>query len=376
MSSPRTRPPGTIRIGTIAGSDVLVSGSWFLIAGLIAVLMAPVVDQVRPGLGALAYVAGFAFAVLLYGSVLLHEISHALMARRLGLPVGDITLHFLGGMTQIEEESRSSREELLVAVVGPLTSLAVGGLALGLVQVTPEGLPRLALEGLAGANLVVGVLNLVPAFPLDGGRVLRAVVWRFSGDRHRGSIVAGWGGRVAAVAAIAYPWLGTLRTGAAPSVVDVLLFAFVAAFLWQGGSQAIASAKIRRRLPALHARALARRTIAVPADLPLAEAVRRAREAQAGAILTTTPDGSPAGLVHEPALLATPEERWPWMAVSTVARTLDGPRVLAADLAGEALVEAVTATGPGEYLLVEQDGGVHGVLVTTDLDAAFREALG
>ncbi|TIC86493.1 site-2 protease family protein [Nocardioides sp. GY 10127] len=376
MSQPRTRPPGTIRIGTVAGSDVLVSGSWFLVAGLIAVLMAPLVDAVRPGLGSLRYVAGFAFAVLLYGSVLLHEISHALVARRFGLPVGDITLHFLGGMTHIEEESRRPREELLVAVVGPITSLAVAGVALALIPITPDGLPQLAVRGLAGSNLVVGVLNLVPAFPLDGGRVLRAVVWAVTGDRHRGSIAAGWGGRVAAVAAVVYPWWGTIRTGARPDAVDLVLFLLIAVFLWQGGSQAIATGRLRRRLPALRARTLARRALAVPGDLPLAEAVRRTREAQAGAIITTTTAGEPTGVVHEPALLATPEDRWPWVATSTVARTLDRHRVLAADLEGEDLVEAVGRGGDGEYLLVEQNGAVLGVLVTADLDAAFRESLG
>jgi Zn-dependent protease len=129
---PAPRPPGTFKLGTIAGSDVLVSSSWFLIAGLIAVLMAPRVEQVQPDLGAWKYVAGLAFAVILYGSVLLHEASHAIVARRYGFPVRSITLHFLGGMTAIEGESRTPRQEFWIAVVGPLTSLAVGGVALGL----------------------------------------------------------------------------------------------------------------------------------------------------------------------------------------------------------------------------------------------------
>ena len=79
------RPPGTFKVGTVAGSDVLVSSSWFVVAGLIALIMAPLVEQVEPGLGALRYVAGLAFAVLLYGSVLLHEASHAVAAKRLGM---------------------------------------------------------------------------------------------------------------------------------------------------------------------------------------------------------------------------------------------------------------------------------------------------
>ncbi|WP_238694213.1 hypothetical protein [Nocardioides daphniae] len=95
-SGPSPRPPGTIRLGSIAGADVLVNGSWFVIAALIALLVAPRVEQVEPGLGSLKYVAGFAFAVLLYASVLLHEVSHAYVARRYGHRVSSITLHFLG----------------------------------------------------------------------------------------------------------------------------------------------------------------------------------------------------------------------------------------------------------------------------------------
>src|SRR5690606_21018764 len=117
----------------------------------------------------------------------------------LGHPVTSITLHFLGGMTSIEGESRSARDEFWIAVVGPLTSLAVGVGAVGLWFVTPDGLLQIAVEGLAGANLLVGALNLVPGLPLDGGRVLKAAVWRITGSPHRGIIVAGWGGRIVAL---------------------------------------------------------------------------------------------------------------------------------------------------------------------------------
>ncbi|WP_235736078.1 hypothetical protein [Nocardioides alcanivorans] len=98
----RPRPPGTIRIGQIAGVDVLVTTSWFLIAALISIVLAPLVEETQPGLGGWKYVAGVAFAVLLYLSVLLHEASHAIAAQRFGHSVDSITLHFLGGATAIE----------------------------------------------------------------------------------------------------------------------------------------------------------------------------------------------------------------------------------------------------------------------------------
>ncbi|GAA4716359.1 site-2 protease family protein [Nocardioides conyzicola] len=369
----RPRPAGTFKIGTIAGSDVLVSSSWFLVAGLIAVIVAPRIEQSSPGIGSLKYVAGFAFAVILYLSVLLHEASHAVMARRLGFQVGSITLHFLGGMTSIEREARKPREEFLIAVVGPLTSIAVGVVALGLWFVTPEGLLLVAVEGLAGANLLVGLLNLVPGLPLDGGRVLKSAVWQVSGNVHRGTIVAGWAGRATAVAAMLWPVAQSRATGVEPTVLDFLLAFVVAAFLWSGATAAMSSARLRSRLPHLIARQLARRTLAVPGDLPIAEAVRRAQEAQAGSLITVTSSGVPVGIVSEAALEATPEERRPWVATSAVARSIDDDLRLPAGIAGEELVTAITSYPAAEYLLVEDDGSVFGVLTTADVDRAFQQ---
>ena len=372
-SPPHQRPPGTFRIGTIAGSDVLVSSSWFLVAGLIAIIVAPRIEEAQPGLGAWKYVAGLAFAVILYLSVLLHEASHALVARRLGFPVGAITLHFLGGMTSIEGEARRPRQEFLIAVVGPLTSLLVGLVALGLWFVTPDGLLLVAVEGLAGANLLVGALNLVPGLPLDGGRVLKSLVWRLSGSPHRGTIVAGWVGRATAALAVLWPVVQEQVTGVPPTILDFALGFVVAAFLWSGATAAMASARVRSRLPHLVARDLARRTLAVPGDLPLAEAVRRAVEAEAGSLITVTSSGTPVGIVSEAAVQATPAERRPWVTTAAVARSLDEGLTLPATIAGEELVTAISQHPAMEYLLVEADGSVYGVLATADVDRAFRD---
>ena len=361
-------------MGSIGGVDVLITSSWFLVAALISLIMAPRVDEVQPGLGGFKYVAGLAFAVVLYMSVLLHEASHALTARRYGFPVSAITLHFLGGMTAIEGEARRPREEFWIAVVGPLTSLAVGGLAVALWFVTPDGLLRMAVEGLAGANLLVGVLNLVPGLPLDGGRVLKSAVWKLTGNAHRGTIAAAWGGRVAAGLVLLWPLLQESLVGTRPEFLDFLLAFIIAMFLWSGATAAMASARIRRKLPSLVARDLARRTLTVPGDLPLGEAVRRAQEAHAGSIVTVSGDGRPTGIVNEAALDATPEDRRPWVAVSTVTRTLEDGLALPATITGEDLVLAISKVPAAEYLLLEEDGRIYGVLSTTDVDTAFRNA--
>ncbi len=368
------RPPGTFRIGQLAGADVLVSSSWFVIAAVIAVVVSPRIDEARPDLGALKYVAGLAFAVILYGSVLLHEASHAYVARHYGHRVTSITLHFVGGMTTVDSEARRPRHEFWIAVVGPLTSIAVGAAALGLWFVTPDGLLQVAVEGLAGANLLVGVLNLVPGLPLDGGRVLKAAVWGATGDQHRATIAAGWAGRVLAALALLAPALMEQLLDVEPDLIDYVLTFIMALFLWSGASAAINAAHVRRRLPVLQARRLARRTLTVPVDLPLSEAVRRAQDAKAGGIVTVTSAGSPVGLVDEALVLATPEDRRPWVPTSTVSRDLAAGLRLPADIAGEDLVRAITRTPATEYLLVEADGSIYGVLTTADVDHAFRGA--
>lgn len=364
-------PRGTFRIGTIAGSDVLVSSSWFLVAALIAVVMAPRVEEIQPGLGGWKYVVGVAFAIVLYLAVLLHEASHALVARKYGFEVHSITLHFLGGVTAIEGEARSPREEFWIAVVGPITSIGVGAAAVALWFVTPEGLLSMTVEGMAGANLLIGVLNLVPGLPLDGGRVLKAAVWRMTGRIETGVVAAGWGGRVTALAVLLSPLLMSLL-GLRTTVLDLVLAFVIAAFLWSGASQALAAGRVRSRLAQVVARDLARRTLAVPDDLPLAEAIRRAHDAQAGSIVTVSADGRPLGVVDEAAVRAMPQDRRPWVAVSVVARSVEQGLRLPVGITGAELLDAIRRTPANEYLLIEPDGSVYGVLATADVERAVR----
>lgn len=369
-----TFPPGTFRVGSVGGIPVLVRASWFVVAALIAWVVAPLIEHVQPGLGTLKYVVGVLYAVLFYLTILLHEASHALMARRFGIPVSWIMLHFLGGQTDIETEPRTPGQEFKIAVAGPITSIAVGLVALFATRFTGQGVLDLAITGVAVANLVLGALNLVPGLPLDGGRVLRAAVWAASGNPHRATMVAAWGGRITALLVLCWPLVMRYGFDTNPDFTNYL-FTFIAAlFLWQGATMAMIGAKVRRRLPALKARPLARRTIAVPEDLSVAEAVRRAQAAGAGAILTHRADQAVAGLVNEDALLATPEDRRPWVPVSSLARSLEEGLTLPADIFGEDLVKAITRTPAAEYLLLEPDGRIYGVLSTADVDKAFGEA--
>src|SRR5690606_14165527 len=155
--SPGPRRIGALRIGRVAGVPVYVNLSWFVVALLIAYLLTPVLQEAVPELGRWSFVAGLAFAVPLYGSVLAHAHPPVLMAERFGLPVRAITVQFLGGVSEIEREPETPWREFAVAVVGPLTSLGIGAAA-GAATYYGDGpiLVELAGTQLAVANLLVG----------------------------------------------------------------------------------------------------------------------------------------------------------------------------------------------------------------------------
>lgn len=364
-------PPGTLRVGSIGGVTVLVSRSFVIFTLVLAYLIGPAIGRVQPGLGEWKYAAGLAYAILLYLTILLHEASHALMAKRYGIPVRFITLSFLGGMTLIDGEAETPGQQFGIAVVGPLTSIGLGLVALAVTPAVPGGLLHMTVEDLAFANLFIGGLNLVPGLPLDGGRVLQAAVWRRTGDTYRGTVVAGWAGRVVACIAFCWPLLAVPLMGGQDDFFDYVVAWVVGLFLWTGASSAIASVQVRQRLPALQARALARRVIAVPDHLSVAEAVRRAQEEGAGGIVLHAGDDQVTGVVSEAALVAMPVDRRPWQPVSSVARSIEEGLVLSADLGGEDLVRALGRTPAAEYLLIEPDGSIYGLLSTQDVDRAF-----
>lgn len=356
-------------MGRPFGIPVYVSPSWFIIAIVITWMFEPTAGRVvdRPG----SYVVAFAYAVLLYASVLVHELSHSVVARMFGLPVRAITLHVLGGVSEIEREPRTPGREFLVAFAGPLLSLvlAAGGYAAYLWVPLPA-VGRLLVEALTVANLIVGVFNLLPGLPLDGGRIVRAAVWKITGRQRTATIAAGWIGRGVAVLVVAAGALLSV-TGGGDRFLSLVWGALVASFIWIGASEAIRVARLKERIPLLNARTLARRVVEVPPGTPLSEAIRRANEVQAGAIVVVDHDGEPTGIVNETAVNATPEHRRPWVEADTLTRALGPDLVLPADITGEDLIVAIRRAPATEYLLVEPGGKVFGVLATEDVGRTF-----
>jgi len=225
----------TIRLGRLFGIEIGFNWSLVFIFVLIAwTLAAGVLPQDVPGQGLVAYwAAGAAGAIVFYGCLLAHELSHALVARRSGMKVAGITLWMFGGVSRLEGDPNSAGTEALIAGVGPLTSFAIALIALALaLATTANALVSDLLSWLAFVNLALGLFNLVPAFPLDGGRLLSSLFWWRSGSRQRGVHNAVRIGRVFAYLMIAIGVL-ELFSGA---VVDGIWIAFIGWFLLSAGS--------------------------------------------------------------------------------------------------------------------------------------------
>jgi Zn-dependent protease/CBS domain-containing protein len=349
------------------GIPVYVSPYWFIIAGVFIVIYAN--DLSATLSGSMRYVVAAAFVILLYVSVLVHELSHSVVARGFGLPVRRILLYPLGGVSEIEREAPTPGREFAVAGAGPALSLVLGAVGWGLAQLVPYGVAGALIRQLMVANIIVGVFNLLPGLPLDGGRMLRAVIWKITKKPTTATIAAAWVGRALAIALLAIPFFsGGLAGGDIVSTVWVVV---IAGFMWMGASQSIKATRFRERLPALQARRLARKAISVPASTPLAEAIRQADEAGARAIVVVDHDGTPIAIVNEAAVMATPPQRRPWVDTGSMARTIDPSLVLSADLQGMALLDALRRAPASEYLLADPTGQVVGVLAARDLDQVF-----
>jgi Zn-dependent protease len=369
QQAPATDPagPGGLRLGRVLGVPVYVAPTWFLFAAFVVLVYGPALSG---QLGVTrAYTAAAMFALLLLASVLLHEVGHCVVARAFGLPVRSITVTFLAGLTEITEPPQTPAREYAVAVVGPMVSLLLSAIGAGVSPLfEPGSLPHLLALGTAATNGVVAAFNLLPGLPLDGGRVLRAGIWRLTGDADRSLVLAASAGRVVAlvvVPAVVLVVLPAVGLGG-PTVTTALFAGLVAAFVFAGANASLQRARVLQRLPAGSVGRLARPALGVPADLPLAEAVRQAQEAGCHAVVVVGRDGGPQAIVTEAAVQATPERRRPWLAVTDVARRLDDGMVLAPALGGEQLLTALRRTPASEYLVATADGRLS-VLATADV---------
>ncbi|WP_239395902.1 site-2 protease family protein, partial [Frankia sp. CiP3] len=301
-------------------------------------------------------------------SLVIHELGHCLMALGFGLGVRAVTVHGFAGFTEISPEPQTPVREFLVAGAGPATNGLLAGVGFALLTVVDSGTqPGVVILDLTVTNLALCVLNLAPGLPLDGGRLVVAAVWGATKNKLQGIRVGAYGGFLVAV--LLALW-GLFAPGSDFGGVYLL---GVSAFIAAGAYQLLRQAQIHMRLPGVSAGRLARRTLPVEGAVPLAEALRRARELGASAVAVVGSDGTPLKVMNGSAVDALPEHRRPWMTVDEVSRTLEPGMVLDAELEGEDLLAAVRGTPASEYL-VTQGGRPVGILAMVDLVARIDPA--
>lgn len=338
---PRTR--GLV-IGRVAGAPIVLTPSSALMAVIIALLFAPSFSgQLGIGTGA-AYGIAAVFAVILLLSILVHELAHGLVAGAFGLRVREFALTLLGGHTQMTTAPASPGTGALIAASGPLSNLVLAG-ALGLgASVAPDGgAAYVVLYTAASANLFVGVLNLVPGLPLDGGQVLEAAIWAVSGNRRRGTVVAAWAGRVVAVAFVLVVLFWQARSAWGIDLYQVVWAAVVGAFLWSGATQALRQARTERTVEGFSVETLGARAVGVAATATLAEADAARSVTGAEAVVLLSPDGRPAAYVDPAAAQTVPAAERTRVPVTAVAVGLPAGAVVDAELRGGALLSALSA---------------------------------
>ncbi len=236
-----------IKLGRIWGIPIGLSNSWFLIFGLITFSLATsYFPSEFPSLSVVVYsILGLVTSLLFFGSVLAHELGHSFLALRNHIPVRSITLFVFGGVAQIEREPSSPGVELRVAIAGPLVSFGLAGL-FGGIWLVAQSIPYLAApaEYLMRINFMLAVFNLIPGFPLDGGRVLRALVWQGTKDFYKATRVAATTGQVAAFGFIGYGLWQMFGN----QFINGLWWIFIGWFLLNTASTIASQARVTRAL--------------------------------------------------------------------------------------------------------------------------------
>ena len=374
-SAPVTPVHEHLRLGRISGIPIGLNASVAVIVALITwVLAASLLPDLVPDRSAVAYwITAALAATVFFASLVTHELAHTVVARRDGIGVKGITLWMLGGVSLLESEPQTAAAELRMAVAGPATSMALG-LAFGVLAVAAAALSLsdlaiASLSWLATINLFLGLFNLLPAFPLDGGRVLRAIFWSRTGDATRATEAAVRAGRWAAYGLIG---LGVLMA-VSISVVSGFWLMFLGWYIEGAGRREVSAATEQRILAGLRARELmSAPVVTVPADASVEQLLHDyvlGRHHSAFPVIDTT--GLLVGLVSlDEVRPVTPDAR-PSTPVGAIARPVSQVPVVSPDAPTTEVLTQLASTGSRRALVVDGSRLV-GIIAEADIARAIE----
>ncbi|WP_284261850.1 site-2 protease family protein [Roseicyclus amphidinii] len=367
----------SVKLFDLFGFEIKVDASWLLIAALIVWSLASgYLPQVLPGLGPGAYLALAIAAMLgLFGSLILHELAHSLVARRYGLGIGGITLFLFGGVAELLDEPKSAGSEFWIAIAGPVMSFVLAALfGLAAMATGAEGIVGTILAYLASINLVLAVFNLLPAFPLDGGRVLRAWLWHRSGDMLGATRKASGAGTVLALGLMGLGLFSALSGGGIGGVWLVLIGFFVLnasrgtyqRLLMQDGLRGRRVAELMTPDP----------WTATP-EMTLAELADRVMLAHAVSFAPVVDAGNVIGQIDAARMREVAREDWATTRVAETMAPLTDADLIAPRMTAEEALQRLS-DGPQRKLIVAEGRRLRGILSLRDLmgHIAVVQALG
>ena len=353
---------GNIRIGNLFGIPFFINPSWFFVLGLITLSYGTNLTQFPELTGILPWLLGLVAALLLFTSVLAHELGHSFVAIAQGIPVKSITLFIFGGLATLEKESETPLQAFLVAIAGPLVSIILFGVFAFIGAIAPLNAPLEAIvQLLASINLILALFNLIPGLPLDGGNVLKSIVWQITGNPNKGVIFAGRVGQIIG-------WLGIIIGGLAVlgiSPVGSLWTLLIGWFLLRNAGFAAQSATVQDKLDNYTAKD------AIVPDSPIVVESLSIREFVNDYVigkerwkkfLVTDEEGILIGAIATEDLKAIPTSQWNETHLRELTQPLETVKTIPAEMSLLEVVKKIEIENLGELAVVTPSGGVMGLL--------------
>lgn len=351
-------------IGRVHGIPISVDASWLVIFFLIWMffwtdLATATVDTSHAGV----WIGAFVGTVLFFGSVVMHELSHSLVAMGRGIPVKQIRLFVFGGVSEIEEEATTPGTEFAVTIAGPLSSVILGAIfyALSFLFVDGTLVDHLAKQ-LAWINGILGVFNLLPGFPLDGGRVLRSIVWRITGDVDKATKVAVLGGRIVSIAMVVIGVIALLGR----QNLGGLWWIVLGWFLFQAAGSAQLQMEAKRVLKGVTAGQLMTPTpVVIDSDTSLQDVFDGYFMQHNYSSFPVVAAGRVRGIISLRQLREVDRSRWPTTRTWEVMRVLEPEDAVSADTDVESLIPRLS--GEGHRVVVVSEGRLVGIISASDV---------
>ena len=346
----------SFQIGKIAGISIRIDYTWFIVFALVALsLGGSQFPNMRPGWSpALYWIMGAITAILFFASVLAHELAHSLVSKSRGVPVESITLFIFGGVARIKEEPKGPGGEFWMALAGPATSVGIG-LAFGVLYyaIRQTGSPiALLARWLFYVNLIVAIFNMIPGFPLDGGRILRSIIWKITGDIRKSTRVASTVGKVVAYSFILWGvWM--LISG---NRFNGIWMAFIGWFLLNAASSSYRQLEIREMLRGVKVREIMTTDCPrIPKNLAIKDLVDDHIFRTTRRCFPVVDNDHISGIITLHNIKEVPKEKWETTKIEEVMTNLNELRIVHPDDDLYNVMQQMTEDGVNQLPVIENE---------------------